>query len=48
MSPLWPDLALARAAWADAVRRGLVEETQERAGACSEKARDSLHPLRRR
>ncbi|WP_156029724.1 hypothetical protein [Sphingomonas sp. URHD0057] len=27
MSPLWSDLALARAALADAVERGLVEET---------------------
>ena len=26
MSPLWSDLALARAALADAVERGLVEE----------------------
>jgi hypothetical protein len=27
MSPLWSDLALARAALADAIERGLVEET---------------------
>jgi len=25
MSPLWPDLAIARAAWDDAADRGLVE-----------------------
>ena len=30
MSPLWPDLALARAAWADAVKRGLVNEDEPR------------------
>ena len=26
MSPLWPDLALARAAWAKAVENGLVDK----------------------
>jgi hypothetical protein len=26
MSPLWPDFALARAAWANAVDRGLVDD----------------------
>ena len=26
MSPLWPEAALARAAWADAVARGLVDD----------------------
>ena len=31
MSPLWPDLALARAAWADAVKRGLVNDSEPRA-----------------
>jgi hypothetical protein len=29
MSPLWSDLALARAALADAVQRGLVEEKRD-------------------
>jgi hypothetical protein len=29
MSPLWSDLALARAALADAVARGLVDEPDE-------------------
>ena len=29
MSPLWSDLALARAAWADAVARGIVDERSE-------------------
>ncbi|MFL6736471.1 MAG: hypothetical protein ACJ8F4_05375 [Sphingomonas sp.] len=31
MSPLWPDLALARAAWANAVKRGLVNDSEQRA-----------------
>jgi hypothetical protein len=30
LSPLWPDLALARAAWADAVKRGLVKDSEPR------------------
>ena len=30
MSPLWSDLALARAAWADAVKRGLVNDSEPR------------------
>ena len=29
MSPLWPDLALARAAWANAVERGLVDAAEQ-------------------
>jgi len=29
MSPLWSDLALARAALADAVQRGLVDEKRD-------------------
>ena len=30
MSPLWPDLAIARAAWDDAVEKGLVNATEKR------------------
>jgi hypothetical protein len=30
MSPLWPDFALARAAWANAVKSGLVDDDQPR------------------
>ena len=30
MSPLWPDMALARAAWDDAADRGLVERSEQR------------------
>lgn len=30
MSPLWSDMALARAAWANAVERGLVEHDPPR------------------
>jgi hypothetical protein len=30
MSPLWPDLALARAAWDDAVDKGRVDPTETR------------------
>jgi hypothetical protein len=29
MSPLWSDLALARAAWANAVERGLVDAAEQ-------------------
>ena len=29
MSPLWQDIALARAAWAKAVERGLVDDRDE-------------------
>jgi len=32
MSPLWSDKALARAAWANAVALGLVEETPQDRG----------------
>lgn len=30
MSPLWPDFALARFAWANAVDRGLVKDSEPR------------------
>ena len=30
MSPLWSDMALARAAWANAAERGLVDRSPER------------------
>jgi hypothetical protein len=30
MSPLWPDFALARAAWAKAVDSGLVQDSEPR------------------
>ena len=30
MSPLWPDFALARAAWAKAVDRGVVKDSEPR------------------
>jgi hypothetical protein len=30
MSPLWPDLAIARAAWDDAADRGLVDPSDRR------------------
>ena len=29
MSPLWSDIALARAAWANAVALGLVDDSEE-------------------
>jgi hypothetical protein len=32
MSPLWSDLALARAAWANAVAMGLVEDNEDAKG----------------
>jgi hypothetical protein len=51
VSPLWPDAALAKAAWADAVTRGLVHDsaTTKQAGigsapARSAKARRVLRP----
>ena len=38
MSPLWSDLALARAGWADAVKRGLVNDCEPRgSGLCDAK-----------
>jgi hypothetical protein len=43
MSPLWSDLALARAALADAVERGLVDEKSEKA-----KSGDTKRPLLKR
>ena len=52
MSPLWPDLALARAAWADAVKRGLVNDSEARGsalrdvrGAENREVRRSRRPL---
>ena len=38
MSPLWSDMALARAAWDDAADRGLVERSEKRS---TEDKRDS-------
>ena len=32
MSPLWPDFALARAAWSNAVKSGLVDDDEPRGG----------------
>ena len=39
MSPLWPDVAIARAAWDDAADRGLVDPSDRR---------DHLSPADRR
>ena len=41
MSPLWPDAALAKAAWADAITRGLVNDdvSTKRSGTGSGRAR---------
>ena len=43
MSPLWSDLALARAALADAVQRGLVDDTPP-----SSKSDEASRPLLKR
>jgi hypothetical protein len=43
MSPLWSDLALARAALADAVQRGLVDDKPS-----SSKSDESSRPLLKR
>jgi hypothetical protein len=32
MSPLWPDFALACAAWSNAVKSGLVDDDEPRGG----------------
>jgi hypothetical protein len=46
MSPLWSDLALARAALADAVQRGLVDD-KPRSSKSDEASRPLLKRVRR-
>lgn len=50
MSPLWSDMALARAAWANAAERGLVDRApdDQRAEPTTTRSRDlPRRPIRR-
>ncbi len=44
MSPLWSDTALAEAAWANAVERGLVDEKAQARPAAVERVRRIPRP----
>jgi hypothetical protein len=48
MSPLWPDFALARAAWANAVKNGLVDGDQPRGDGRPESEERKPRRVRRR
>ena len=57
MSPLWPDFAIARAAWDDAADRGLVNRGETPASAPADgpkvwadrfRGKPARHPIRRR